>query len=402
MRSTWMSRSPFPFQRNVLCADTDLDCASPCMLGPAVSSRVRRLRPALLPPTTDSPAIVVGPSKVRPDAGAGPHPRRLGLPQGTAAVTGSGAANPPSPPPPPPPPSSKLLRNILSPAFRRLGLSEPLFGPLFRQLEFLHPFPVQSALIPRMLKWGSEDAGVGGEAGTRSAVPFALVLAETGTGKTAAFGLPLVQLLSRDLRALYALVVLPTRELAVQVAEQLRTLGSELGFRVHLMVGGTSELRQRAALRDHPPHVVVATPGRLLSHLKYYAKATRSPSLEPPHPPPSRPRSAGTPVSSASSPPPARPVAEFAPLRMADHRRGRPSPSSALDSASGPRLRHRLPSSAGHAPTPCFSARPGRGLSRYPRICVPHARTRTALLHLTAPPGQSCFREPLTGHRCCR
>ncbi|KAJ6852379.1 DEAD-box ATP-dependent RNA helicase 36 [Iris pallida] len=107
------------------------------------------------------------------------------------------------------------------------------------------PTPVQSHCIPRILA-GDDVLG----------------LAQTGSGKTAAFALPILHRLSEDPFGVFALVITPTRELAVQIIEQFRALGAPLSVRVALVVGGMAMGAQAKALLQRP-HVVVATPGRI-------------------------------------------------------------------------------------------------------------------------------------------
>nr|CAD1832205.1 unnamed protein product [Ananas comosus var. bracteatus] len=106
------------------------------------------------------------------------------------------------------------------------------------------------------------------------AIPYALQgrdvigLAQTGSGKTAAFALPILQALLADRRPspFFALVLSPARELAIQISEQFQALGSALGLRCSALVGGVDMMRQAISLARRP-HIVVATPGRLLDHL---------------------------------------------------------------------------------------------------------------------------------------
>lgn len=91
--------------------------------------------------------------------------------------------------------------------------------------------------------------------------------AETGSGKTAAFALPILQLLARDPFGIFALVLTPTRELAFQIEEQFAALGSSIGLRRTVVVGGLDMMRQATELCKRP-HVVIATPGRLADHIK--------------------------------------------------------------------------------------------------------------------------------------
>jgi len=117
-------------------------------------------------------------------------------------------------------------------------------------LGWTRPTPIQSKVIPLMI--GGRD--VVGQA-------------QTGSGKTGAYGIPLVERLDPVKRTLQGLVLVPTRELALQVAEDLRTLGLGRGLRVVALYGGQAIDRQFAELRRRP-HVAVATPGRLLDHLQ--------------------------------------------------------------------------------------------------------------------------------------
>ncbi len=119
-------------------------------------------------------------------------------------------------------------------------------------MDFEEPTPIQSATIPAAL--GGRDI---------------LGSAETGTGKTAAFLLPLLQKLINTPRTREprALVLVPTRELALQVAEQAQTLSHNTGLRVATVYGGVGYGPQEQALRKGAD-VVIATPGRLIDHLE--------------------------------------------------------------------------------------------------------------------------------------
>jgi ATP-dependent RNA helicase DeaD len=89
--------------------------------------------------------------------------------------------------------------------------------------------------------------------------------AHTGSGKTAAFGIPMVERLDPDGPAVQGLVLCPTRELALQVQEELTRIGAPRGIRSTAIYGGESYKKQFAAL-NQKPHIIVATPGRLLDH----------------------------------------------------------------------------------------------------------------------------------------
>nr|WP_239588292.1 DEAD/DEAH box helicase [Gracilibacillus alcaliphilus] len=91
--------------------------------------------------------------------------------------------------------------------------------------------------------------------------------AQTGTGKTAAFGIPMLEKIDVNQRVIQGLVVAPTRELAIQVSEELHKLGKIKGVRTLPVYGGQHMDRQIRSLKDRP-HIVVATPGRLLDHLR--------------------------------------------------------------------------------------------------------------------------------------
>ena len=116
------------------------------------------------------------------------------------------------------------------------------------QMGWVDPTPIQSKVIP-LMRDGRDLVGQ----------------AQTGSGKTGAYGIPLVERLDPQVKALQALVLTPTRELAVQVTEELRGLGRGRGLKVVTLYGGQSIERQFADLRRRP-QIAVATPGRLLDH----------------------------------------------------------------------------------------------------------------------------------------
>ena len=91
--------------------------------------------------------------------------------------------------------------------------------------------------------------------------------ARTGSGKTLAFAVPLVERCDPSSRGIQALVLVPTRELAMQVAEVVEALASSQQLRVVLLYGGRSLRPEYAALRKGP-HILIATPGRTLEHLR--------------------------------------------------------------------------------------------------------------------------------------
>lgn len=134
-------------------------------------------------------------------------------------------------------------------AFAELGLSDELVGTL-EDLGYEAPTPIQRRAIPLLLE-GRDVLGS----------------AATGTGKTAAFALPLVSRLEREVRGVQALVVTPTRELAMQVATAIERYGKHRRVPVAAVYGGQSYGPQFRALAGGVP-VVVGTPGRLIDHLK--------------------------------------------------------------------------------------------------------------------------------------
>lgn len=133
--------------------------------------------------------------------------------------------------------------------FQSLGLIKPLLEAV-EQLNFTTPTEIQAEALPHALE-GRDIIGV----------------AATGSGKTAAFGLPILQKLWEEPKGLFACVLAPTRELAYQIAQQFEALGSAMGARCAVIVGGMDMPTQAIALAKRP-HVVVATPGRLLDHLE--------------------------------------------------------------------------------------------------------------------------------------
>jgi len=91
--------------------------------------------------------------------------------------------------------------------------------------------------------------------------------AETGSGKTAAFALPILQHLSEDPYGIFGIILTPTRELAIQIHEQFIALGAPMGIKAALVIGGLNMLQQSLELKKRP-HIVVGTPGRIRDHLQ--------------------------------------------------------------------------------------------------------------------------------------
>jgi ATP-dependent RNA helicase RhlE len=138
--------------------------------------------------------------------------------------------------------------------FASLGLAKPLLSALASE-GYKTPTPIQAQAIPLVLKGGD-----------------ILGIAQTGTGKTAAFALPILQRLAEDRRpaprrGCRCLVLSPTRELATQIAESFRTYGKNMGMTVQVVFGGVKYGPQVRALAGGVD-VLVATPGRLIDHIQ--------------------------------------------------------------------------------------------------------------------------------------
>ncbi len=130
--------------------------------------------------------------------------------------------------------------------FKDLGIIDELCGAC-ESLGYKYPTPIQTQAIPLAL----QDRDVIG-------------LAETGSGKTAAFALPILQTLLERPQPYFCLVLAPTRELAHQIAQQFEALGSLIAVRCTVIVGGLDMVQQSIAL-GKKPHIIVATPGRCKS-----------------------------------------------------------------------------------------------------------------------------------------
>ncbi len=136
--------------------------------------------------------------------------------------------------------------NNTSETFFGLGIAPGLLQVLGK-FRFTSPTPIQRQSIPIAIE-GKDIVGI----------------AQTGTGKTLAFGIPMIQRLAQIKGR--GLVVLPTRELALQVDQALRKIGSSLGLRTAVLIGGMSQGLQLKALAQNP-HIILGTPGRMIDHL---------------------------------------------------------------------------------------------------------------------------------------
>ena len=131
--------------------------------------------------------------------------------------------------------------------FEELGVSEEIRHAI-EELGFEHPMPVQEEVIPYLLGNGND----------------VIALAQTGTGKTAAFGIPLLERTDPTNRNTQAVVISPTRELCLQIADDLKSFAKYIkGINIVAVYGGTSIIDQIHALK-HGAQIIVATPGRLI------------------------------------------------------------------------------------------------------------------------------------------
>ena len=143
-----------------------------------------------------------------------------------------------------------VVMTIPSPSgFQNLGIA-PKILEILQTHKFTTPTPIQQKSIHPAIE-GKDIMGI----------------AQTGTGKTLAFGIPMIQRLAQAGGKTKGLVILPTRELALQVNETLKKIGSSLGLKTAILIGGENMGKQIRALRLNP-HIIIATPGRLIDHLE--------------------------------------------------------------------------------------------------------------------------------------
>lgn len=140
------------------------------------------------------------------------------------------------------------------PSFEGLGINDTFLQMLAKH-RFSVPTPIQLKAIPVALS-GDDVIGI----------------AQTGTGKTIAFGIPLLQRMHTGVARGISLILVPTRELAMQVEQAIAKFGRELGLRTAVLIGGERADRQIRQLRMRP-HIIVATPGRLLDMIEQRALA---------------------------------------------------------------------------------------------------------------------------------
>ncbi|KKB39740.1 DEAD/DEAH box helicase [Bacillus thermotolerans] len=132
--------------------------------------------------------------------------------------------------------------------FKDLNLSEPTLKAIDK-MGFEEATPIQAQTIPTALE-GNDVIGQ----------------AQTGTGKTTAFGVPMIEKVDTDDHTVQGLVIAPTRELAIQVSEELYKIGSGKRIGILAVYGGQDIQRQIRALKKRP-HIIVGTPGRILDHI---------------------------------------------------------------------------------------------------------------------------------------
>ncbi|PNJ23181.1 DDX47 isoform 4 [Pongo abelii] len=145
--------------------------------------------------------------------------------------------------------SQPIVEEEETKTFKDLGVTDVLCEAC-DQLGWTKPTKIQIEAIPLALQ-GRDIIG----------------LAETGSGKTGAFALPILNALLETPQRLFALVLTPTRELAFQISEQFEALGSSIGVQSAVIVGGIDSMSQSLALAKKP-HIIIATPGRLIDHLE--------------------------------------------------------------------------------------------------------------------------------------
>ena len=141
------------------------------------------------------------------------------------------------------------LQNTQSQGFNGLGISQDFLVALTKS-NFVTPTPIQHQAIPPAIQ-GKDVVGI----------------AQTGTGKTLAFGIPMIQNIAATNGKNKGLVILPTRELAIQANEMLQKITRGFGMRTAVLIGGESMYRQIQDIRNNP-HIVIGTPGRINDHIK--------------------------------------------------------------------------------------------------------------------------------------
>lgn len=144
--------------------------------------------------------------------------------------------------------TEQILNNEQKQGFGGLGIAPKMLEVLNR-LNFKTPTPIQHKAIPAAIQ-GKDIVGI----------------AQTGTGKTLALGIPMIQRILSSTGD-KGLILLPTRELALQINETLQKIGRSFGLKTSVLIGGASMREQVYSLRNNPD-IVIGTPGRIIDHLK--------------------------------------------------------------------------------------------------------------------------------------
>lgn len=147
--------------------------------------------------------------------------------------------------------NKKIIKNteLDISGFSALGIAPALLEELAK-LKFINPTPIQTQAIPIAIS-GKDVVGI----------------AQTGTGKTLAFGIPIIQKIIQT-NGGKALVLLPTRELAIQVGDAIRRISQNFNIRTTVLIGGVS-IRQQIQTMPKNVNIIIATPGRLIDHLNH-------------------------------------------------------------------------------------------------------------------------------------
>ncbi len=135
-------------------------------------------------------------------------------------------------------------------SFEALGLSENALNAI-RKKGFSEPTDIQREVIPRLLEGGKNIIGQ----------------SQTGTGKTASFALPLIEMINEEDRYVQAIILTPTRELALQVADEIKSLRGRKKIKVFAVYGG-QPIGPQIRILNRGVHIVVGTPGRVLDHMR--------------------------------------------------------------------------------------------------------------------------------------
>ena len=144
--------------------------------------------------------------------------------------------------------TNEALLNKTEMTFGGLGIAPKILDEILK-LGFKIPTSIQHKAITPAIE-GKDVIGI----------------AQTGTGKTLAFGIPLVQKILKDGKG-KGLIILPTRELALQVDETIKKIGKVFGIRTAILIGGASMYHQVREVRNNP-HVIIGTPGRIIDHIE--------------------------------------------------------------------------------------------------------------------------------------